>query len=61
MELAKRMCVKEMALTSSDETDGNISTSDDQKFLNEVKVMKRQTRVKQSRVKKLLQAIVGIL
>ena len=31
MELAKRMHAKEMALASSDETDGNISTSDDQK------------------------------
>ena len=39
MELAKRMHAKEMALASLDETDGNISTSDDQKSLNEVKVM----------------------
>ena len=61
MELTKRMCAKEMALASSDETDGNISTSDDQKSLNEVKVVKRQTTVKQPRVKNLLQAIVGIL
>ena len=61
MELTKRMHVKEMALASSDETDGNISTSDDQKSLNEVKVVKRQTRVKQHRVKNLLQTIVGIL
>ena len=45
MELAKRMHAKEMALASSDETDGNISTSDDQKFLNEAKVVKRKTRV----------------
>ena len=61
MELAKRMHAKEMALASSDETDGNSSKSDNQKSLNEVKVVKRQTRVKQPRVKTLLQAIVGIL
>ena len=61
MELAKGMHAKEMALASSDETDGNISTSDDQKSLNEVKVVKRKTRVKQHRDKNVLQAIVGIL
>ena len=61
MELVKRMHAKEMALASSDETDGNISTSDDQKPLNEVKVVKRQITVKQPRVKNLLQPIVGIL
>ena len=50
-----------MALASTDETDGNISTSDDQKSLYKVKVVKRQTKVKQSGVKNLLQAIVHIL
>ena len=60
MELTNRMHTKEMAQASSVETDGNINTSDDQKSLNEVKVVKRQTRVKQPRVKNLLQAIVGI-
>ena len=61
MELAKRMHAKEMALASSDETDGNISIHDDLKSLNEVKVVKRQTRVKQPIIRNLLQAIVGIL